>query len=187
MRRHDLAMPAIEIRGDRFALRDLCEADRDRFLAYQLDPRYLRLYDFAAADRDRARSLFDLFLEWQHERRRRNIQLGVFDSDGLCGCAGLRKTGDREAILGIELAPSHWGRFRLALDVAATLVEFGFEDLGLRRIVGDTASGNRRVAKLARRFGAEIVASRDGPEWMRRRGWHEVDWALRRGDWRGKG
>jgi hypothetical protein len=31
--------------------------------------------------------------------------------------------------------------------------------------VGDTASGNNRVEKLARWFGADIVAQRPGPKW----------------------
>jgi ribosomal-protein-alanine N-acetyltransferase len=55
--------------------------------------------------------------------------------------------------------------------------------LNLTTIVGDTASGNRRVEKLARWFGAEIVAEREGPAWMRARGWREVDWALQRPKW----
>ena len=55
--------------------------------------------------------------------------------------------------------------------------------LGLRMIIGDTASGNERVAKLARWFGARIIDRQDGPKWMRARGWQEVDWALTRDDW----
>ena len=86
-------------------------------------------------------------------------------------------------MLGIELAPSDWGRYRIALDVTTRLVEHGFNTLRLRMIVGDTASGNERVAKLARWFGARIIDRRDGPEWMHARGWQEVDWALTRGQW----
>lgn len=75
------------------------------------------------------------------------------------------------------------GRYRLAIEVATALVEHGFRTLGLHTILGGAASGNRRVERLARWFGASIVARRPGPDWMAARGWSEVDWALRREDW----
>lgn len=172
-----------------FELRDFAEGDRAAFLSCQMDPGYLALYDFDAADADRADRLFDLFLKWQSEDPRANFQLGLFERSGggLCGNAGLRRSGADEAVLGIELCPDHWGRFRLALDVSATLVEFGFGSLGLRRITGDTSSGNSRVEKLARRFGAKISERRPGPQWMRERGWDEVTWELTRDDYRAAG
>ena len=63
-----------------------------------------------------------------------------------CGCAGLRKAERDEgtAVLGIELAPDDWGRYRLAIEVAGSLLEHGLFDLHLHTIVGGTASGNRR-------------------------------------------
>jgi [ribosomal protein S5]-alanine N-acetyltransferase len=171
----------------RFFLRDFVEADRTAFLRYQADPRYRALYGIAEGDDRPARELFDRFLRWRHETPRRRFQLGIFarHDDRLCGCAGLRlRDGNgNEAVLGIELAPDDWGRYRLALEVAAALAEFGFGVLRLDRIIGDTASGNRRVERLARWFGAEIVASRPGPGWMTARGWSEVDWALSRETW----
>ena len=169
----------------RILLRDFAGSDRSAFAAYQGDPRYRRLYDLDD-EPGRADTLFDLFAGWQAEQPRRNFQLGLFDAatGRLCGCAGLRASAEEGvAVLGIELAPADWGRYRVALDAAGLLLEYGFEVLGLRMIIGNTASGNRRVEKLARWFGGEIIAERDGPEWMRRRGWREVDWALRRESW----
>lgn len=178
-------MPPIVIPLPRFLVRDFEEGDRPAFISYQMDPRYLRLYDLDPSDVDRAERLFDLFIEWQHEQSRTNHQLGIFDSStgALCGCAGLRGSNADATILGIELAPDQWGRFRLALDVAAALVDYGFGVLNAATIVGSTASGNMRVEKLARRFGAEIIARREGPAWMQARGWQEVDWALSRDRW----
>jgi ribosomal-protein-alanine N-acetyltransferase len=166
------------IRTARFVLRDLAEPDRVAFVAYQTDSRYRRLYDLGDAAGPRAHELFDLFVGWQREEPRQNFQLGIFERDAvrLCGCAGLRRAGrdDGTAVLGIELAPDEWGRYRLAVEVAGALLGHGFRDLGLRAIVGDTASGNRRVERLARWFGADIVARRAGPEWMEARGWQEM-------------
>jgi len=179
-------MTPVLIDLSRFLLRDFGESDRGEFVSYQADPRYLALYDLDGGDARRAQDLFDRFLEWQATNPRANIQLGIFDrrTGGLCGCAGLRDIGDGTAVLGIELAPEQWGRFGTALDVTTALLDYGFSALGLDTILGSTASGNARVAKLARWFGASIVAERDGPTWMTARGWREVDWAVGRNAWR---
>ena len=177
-------MQALAINFRRILLRDFTEADRAAFIGYQTDPRYLQLYDFDGGI-ERPSKLFDLFLQWQWEQPRMKLQLGIFESatGRMLGCAGLRKADDDVAVLGIELAPSEWGRFRLALDTSAALVQYGFETLSLKSIVGDTASGNHRVEKLARWFGAEIVARRTGPDWMQARGWQKVDWAITKEGW----
>ena len=177
-------MDEVSIKHGRVILRDFDESDRASFLDYQTDPRYLRLYDFDGGT-DRPDKLFDLFLEWQQENPRINTQLGIFElrTGRLLGCGGLRRLDDSVAVFGIELSPSDWGRFRLALDASIALVRYGFESLGLETIIGDTASGNRRAEKLARWFGAEIIASRPGPAWMQVRGWKEVDWAITKQTW----
>jgi RimJ/RimL family protein N-acetyltransferase len=177
-------MQDLPITFRRIVLRNFIEADRAAFIGYQTDPRYLQLYDFRR-ETGRPSKLFDLFLQWQREQPRMNIQLAICEakSGRLLGCGGLRKVDNDVAVLGIELAPSEWGRFRLALDASQALVQYGFETLALGAIIGDTASGNRRVEKLARWFGAEIVARRTGPGWMQARGWQEVDWAINRENW----
>ena len=178
------------IRTTRLILRDFLERDRAAFVAYQMDRRYLRLYDFGADDDRRAHDLFDLFLSWQNEPRE-NFQVGIVEkaTGRLCGSAGLRLRGAAggTAVLGIELTPDDWGRYRLAIEAAGALIDHGFAEFGLDRIVGDTASGNRRVERLARWFGASIVSRRPGPEWMTARGWQQVDWALTRQGWADSG
>ena len=178
-------MASVSIELPRILLRDFEDADREAFLAYQMEPRYLALYDFDSNDLQRAEDLFRHFRDWAEAVPRTNFQFGLFDrGDGsLLGTAGLRNADRNAAIFGMELAPWVWGRFGLALDAAVALIEFGFGDLNLGCIVGDTASGNTRVERLARWLGARPVAERAGPEWMRARGWREVDWALSRRDW----
>lgn len=177
-------MQRVAINLRRFLLRDFTEADRPEFVAYQTDTRYRRLYDFDD-NLSRADHLFDLFISWQKDEPRINTQLAICETETgrLLGCGGLRKVGESAAVFGIELAPEFWGRFGLALDASSALIRYGFEELQVATITGDTASGNRRVEKLARRFGAKIVAQRSGPVWMRDRGWYEVDWEITREAW----
>lgn len=134
------------------------------------------------------RELLERFARWRNEIPRRNCQLGVFGREpagALVGCAGLRDI-DRDratAQLGIELAPDYWGRYRLAVEIAHALLDTAFEQLALTEIRGVTTSGNARVSRLAQWFGAEPVATRQGPGWMRARGWSEVEWRISRTAW----
>ncbi|MGQ2956318.1 GNAT family N-acetyltransferase [Agrobacterium sp.] len=168
----------------RFTLREFVETDRAAFITYQTDPRYRQLYDFDD-NPERPSQLLNLFLQWQREQPRLNIQLAICETatGKLLGSAGLRKVDNDAAVLGIELAPAEWGRFRLALDTCIVLLGYGFETLNLAAVVGSTASGNWRVEKLARRFGARVVARRSGPDWMQARRWQEVDWEITRDGW----
>jgi RimJ/RimL family protein N-acetyltransferase len=68
------------VQTSRFVLRDFRESDRLAYVAYQMDPRYRRLYHLRADDR-RAHELFDRFLSWQEQDPRRDLQVGVFGID----------------------------------------------------------------------------------------------------------
>jgi ribosomal-protein-alanine N-acetyltransferase len=170
----------------RLLLRDFLASDRRAFVAYQLDPRYRRLYDLEENEQH-ANGLFDRFLCWKDEIPRLNFQVGIFEfaTGRLRGCAGLRRAEAEEgtAVLGIELAPEYWGRHRLAIEAVSALIEYGFSTLDLHAVIGYSGSGNKRVERLARWFGATIVARRTGPPWMVARGWSEVGWALKRDSW----
>lgn len=176
----------MQIEAPRFRLRGFLEDDRQCFVDYQMDRRYRNLYDFADSDATRANQLFNLFRDWREQDPRQN--LGIFErrDSQLCGCAGLRQSGqsERMAVLGLELSPDHWGRFGVAIEIAAALLEYGFSVLNLDTIIGATASGNSRVARIAHWFGADIVDYRDGPEWMKARGWKEVGWATSHSAWK---
>ncbi|MDQ6869319.1 MAG: GNAT family N-acetyltransferase [Pseudomonadota bacterium] len=162
-----MLVTTILIHTSRFVLRDFLESDRFAFISYQMDPRYLRLYDFDNTDYQRAQELFDRFITWQQDDPRQNTQVGIFERNTgrLCGSAGLRKA-ERDggtAVLGIELTPDDWGRYRLAIEVATALIEHGFRDLNLHTIIGQTGSGNKRVERLARWFGAKHHSISDWP------------------------
>src|SRR5262245_13464982 len=109
----------VHIKTSRFLLRDFSEVARQQFIHYQMDLRYRSLYDLSGADPASASTLFDLFREWQRQHPRQNYQVGIFDRIDfrLCGCAGVRRSGQSEqaAVLGLELSPDNWGRFGMAI------------------------------------------------------------------------
>jgi [ribosomal protein S5]-alanine N-acetyltransferase len=177
----------MELETQRFRLRDFHDEDRREFLAYQGDPRYLATLGSVEADAVHAHLLLNTFERWARERPRRNYQLAIVEKvwGELVGCCGLRQAGCKEgsAELGIELAPDHWGRYALAIEIARALLDFGFATLGLQEIHGVTTVENQRVARLARWFGADAVATRPGPAWVQARGWSEVEWRITRERW----
>ena len=176
----------------RITLRDFTPADGEGFVAYQMDARYRALYHQPDSAETRATStaLFKRFLGWQSETPRQNFQIGIFDgkTGEILGCIGLRQQDmpAHVAVMGLELAPACWGRYRLALDAITLMLDYGFTQLGLGTITGSTGNGNRRITHLATWFGATLTQSRPGPDWMTQKGWHEVDWSLTREAWLAK-
>ncbi len=171
----------------RFLLRDFVELDRSPFLAYQADPRSQIFCQPSTASLEHATHLFQTFQTWASERPRLNYQLAIVQREPytLIGCCGLRGRGcdPGEMKLGIELAPTCWGRYAYAIEVGRALLDFGFRELQLDIISGSTVSANTRIAKLAEWIGAEVVDSRPGAAWMSDRGWSEVDWQITQERW----
>jgi hypothetical protein len=64
----------MHIETPRFLLRDFSEADRQSFIAHQMDPRYQGLYDWIDADAGRANELFDLFSAWRQSLRNFQVE-----------------------------------------------------------------------------------------------------------------
>jgi [ribosomal protein S5]-alanine N-acetyltransferase len=178
----------MEIITRRFRLRDFSEGDQAAFLAYHADPRSLALYGPEEADCSQLRGLFQTFRMWASERPRQNYQLAIIqrqEPQALVGCCGLRRAScdAGRAAFGIELAPTYWGRYGYAIEVARALLGFGFGDPGLQEIRGVTVSANARVARLVRWFGAVAIATRPGPAWMHTRGWNQTEWQITREQW----
>ncbi|NJR51076.1 MAG: GNAT family N-acetyltransferase [Leptolyngbyaceae cyanobacterium CSU_1_3] len=172
----------------RFLLRDFIQADEPAFFAYRADPRYAEFCSQEEVSPNHTCELLRLFKQWAAESPRCNYQLAIIDRrkpQELVGCCGLRQEhSDSDwAELGIELAPQFWGRYAYAIEIASALIEFGFRNLGLKEIRGVSISANLRVARLAQRYGFVAVDTRSSPDWMGERGWHQIEWQLKRESW----
>jgi ribosomal-protein-alanine N-acetyltransferase len=177
----------MELTTERLLLRDFRPGDREALLAYHADPRYTEFYGPQEGGPEQAAQLLDLFLRWQSERPRRNYQLAIVErslSPDPVGNVGVRTQGCESgtAEFGLELAPACWGR-GIATEAARALLDFGFHNLGLRRIVGISVTENERVARLVTRLGFRAAGTRPGPDWMQARGWSETEWLLTAEDW----
>ncbi|MBE9109066.1 GNAT family N-acetyltransferase [Nodosilinea sp. LEGE 07298] len=177
----------MKIETRRFLLRDFIPADEAAFLAYHAEPRFAEFCSPAEMSHSFNRNLLQQFNQWANEYPRHNYQLAIADrrDSVLIGCGGLRQSGydPGEVELGIELAPQFWGRYAYALEVGQALVNFGFDDLNLSKIRGISVSENRRVSRLAERYGFVAIGTLPGPAWMTARGWHQIEWQLTRETW----
>lgn len=175
----------MELRTKRFVLRDFIDGDAPAFISYHKDSRLIELYGPGENTQSHAAELVQLFMDWAIESPRLNYQLAVTFHNGLLlGCCGLRMQDSEpgKAEFGVELAPSYWGRFGYALEIMATLIDFGFTELSLDEIYGKTVNANRKITRIAKRFGATPEEIHT-PEWMVAKDWKQLQWRISRQGW----
>ncbi len=154
----------MQIKTKRVVIRDFVPSDAPAFLAYHADPRsglLLRLDKTTSSP-----------LPCDH-RLRRSSAVSVCDARAITRRSRAWHRARPRLLERLCLRCGDWARDS----------HFGFDTLGLHTIVGSTFSSNSAVARLAEWFGAEIVATRRGPEWMSLARWRNVDWRSTRQQW----
>ena len=180
----------MRITTDRLLLRDFLATDWAETLAYQRDPRYLRLYPWTDRAEAEVKDFIQGFIDQQEELSRRKFQLAIVlpESGRLIGNCGLRRKqhNDWEADIGFELSPDFWGR-GFATEAGKTMVEFGFSELKLHRIsswcIADNAASSRVLEKLGLRLEGRLRQN----EYFKGRWWDTLVYGLLAEDWRASG
>ena len=81
------------------------------------------------------------------------------DSGALVGGVRLTMVGDEEADLGYWVARARWGH-GYATEAAAALLEWGFRELALQRVIASTLPGNRPSQRVLRQLGFRYTGMR---------------------------
>lgn len=178
----------MQIQTNSFLLREFTAGDQSALLAYHSNPRYGVFYPGCAVSAESTGALLGLFASWAEQSPRVNYQLAIAMRAApvvLIGSCGLRGADCEPGVaeLGIELAPQYWTMSDYAIEVAAAMLQFGFQDLGLREVRGVIIDANSRVEKLVRRFGFEVLDTHCNEQWMRVREWSGTNWRLSRDAW----
>ena len=175
------------ITTDRLLLREFVVDDWPAVLAYQQNPRYLRLYPWTERTEAEARDFVRMFVDQQAESPRRKFQLAVSlpDSGLLIGNCGIRRKpeNDWEADIGYELAPDYWGR-GYATEAARAIVSFGFRELGLHRISSWCIADNAASARVLERVGLKLEGQLRQNEYFKGRWWDTLRYGMPVGEWR---
>jgi RimJ/RimL family protein N-acetyltransferase len=150
----------IRLETRRFILREFCESDRAPFLECHADPAFARFHTDAERREGHAETVFNLFLAWQTEQPRKNVQLAI--SKGAqpiyLGNVGLRTEGFAPGAgeIGIELVKKLWGT-GAADEVLQTFFGWVRRAMRLTLITAETAPGNRAAERIAETAGLQMV------------------------------
>ena len=178
----------MHITTQRLALRDFTIEDWSDVLAYQSDPRYLRFYPWTGRTEEEVREFVQMFVDQQVERPRRKFQLAITlpDRTGLIGNCGIRRKPDNEweADIGYELAPEYWGR-GLATEAARAMVDYGFQELGVRRISSWCIADNIASSRVLEKAGLRAEGRLRENEYFKGRWWDTLLYGMLREDWSG--
>ncbi len=165
-------MTDVTLETSRLILREYATGDFAAVHVYASDPEVTRWTVFGPNTEDDTRSFLQQARAFRAERPRRIFDLAVTLSDDgrLIGGCGLRRTDVAgEAFIGYVLRRDAWGR-GYATEAARTLLTFGFEGLGLRRIFADCHPTNAASWRVMEKLG------------MRREG-HFREAKLVKGEW----
>ena len=178
----------MELHTDRLILREFVSADWPEVLAYERDPRYLQYSDWTDRTPDDAQRFVQMFLDQQAEQPRRKCQLAVVlkASGQLIGNCGIRQAaaGAREADIGYELSPAHWGH-GCATEAARAIVQFGFAELGVHRIWAWCIADNVASARLLERIGLKLEGRLRDKEYFKGRWWDTLMYGILKDEWHG--
>jgi ribosomal-protein-alanine N-acetyltransferase len=150
----------IVLETERLLFRDHLAEDLEPFCELEADPEVRRFVGGSPRTRERAEEKFRDFLLPVQDR------LGLWATHykpddryiGYCGVYphfGVKGPIPFEGALGYTLARSHWGR-GLASEAARAFVDFGFDELHLRRIVAMVEVGNGASVRVLEKLGFRL-------------------------------
>jgi [ribosomal protein S5]-alanine N-acetyltransferase len=166
---------------DRLLLREFAENDWPAVLAYQSDPRYLRLYHWTERSAEDVQTFVQMFIGYQREQPRYRFQIAiVLRAEGrLIGNCGVRKKSPDalEADMGYEIAPPYWGQ-GYATEAARAILAFGFDELKLHRISATCLADNLASARVLEKIGMGLEGRLRENDWFKGRWWDTLLYAI---------
>jgi ribosomal-protein-alanine N-acetyltransferase len=131
-------------------------------------------------------SFLQMFIDQQQQQPRYRFQFAVIlrAEDELIGSCGIRKSTPcaREAEIGFEFHPAHWGR-GYATESAGLLLAFGFEELGVHRIWARCLAENRSSSRVLERLGMRLEGKLRQNEWFTDRWWDTLLYGMLEDEW----
>ena len=179
--------PTYPLLTDRLVLRPFRDDDLDAFHAIQSRPDVVRYLYWEPRSREEAEEMLG----------RRKVQSAIEkEGDGLHLAADLRTTGElighfslyfanrehRQGEIGFVLHPDHHG-LGYATEGSRLMLRFGFEDLGLHRVIGRCDARNGASARVMERLGMRREAHLIENEFVKGEWTDELVYALLDREW----
>ncbi len=179
----------LPLEGPRVVIRDWTFTEHDEVLKYSRDPDVVRFMPWgpheSAADVD---EFFERVREQQHEEPRRFYELAVEwrETGEVIGGGGLRMPDPLRPAngeIGYVFRKEHWGK-GIATEVADVLLDFGFTDFKLHRIIAGVDTENIASQRVLEKIGMTREAH-FREEVFRRGGWRDTYiYAILEQEWR---
>lgn len=146
----------VQLESERLLLREFLKSDFDAVHEYARDPEVVKYMEWGPNQREETRRFIDIALAWQKEPERTIYEFAVLlkPEEILIGACGIRiSPGDPElADIGYCYNRIYWQK-GYAAEAARSLIDFGFEKLGLRRIVATCDTENRGSSRVMEKIG----------------------------------
>jgi RimJ/RimL family protein N-acetyltransferase len=176
-----------ELRTERLLLRQLTERDIDSLVAYRSRVDVCRYVPFTPMSHDDvAQRLATQWATTELTEEGQSLTLGieVVQTGRLVGDVVLfwRSRLHSGGELGYVLNPEDGGR-GYATEAAAEMLRFGFDAVGLHRIIARVDERNERSARLLRRLGMREEAHLIENEFFKGEWTNELDFAILKAEW----
>lgn len=145
------------LKTERLILRNWRESDRELFHLINSDEQVMEFFAFRRS-RAEADELMDLLADGIARNGFGFAAIEIAATGETAGFAGLNATrkvpgvADGAVEIGWRMAPPFWGK-GIASEAARAWRDFGFDDLGLERIISFAVAGNHRSTAVMRRIG----------------------------------
>jgi len=169
------------LKTEHLLLREFNPGDFTAVFEYQNDSRYLRYYPWRVRTFSDVKNMVQSFIDQQHERPRTKFQLAIIlkSKDRLIGNCGIRKglLEDKEADIGYEISPTHWG-LGYATEATRAILAFGFMELKLHRISATTFVENTASVSVLQKLGMRKEGRLRENRWMKGRWWDTLVYSI---------
>ncbi|MCI0439420.1 MAG: GNAT family N-acetyltransferase [Chloroflexi bacterium] len=182
-----MTMTNVLLTTDRLALREFVEGDWQAVHEYASDPEVCRFMVWGPNTEEQTRSFIARMVELRQERPRASFELAIElrEEGRLIGACGIRARPPekRQGDIGYVLNSSYWGK-GYATEAARALLAFGFERLGLRRIIATCATDNIASARVLEKVGMRREAHFREDVWLRDHWRDTYQYAILDHEWR---
>ncbi len=160
-------------------LRDFTPSDVKHYVDQCQAPKYQRYYNEDDCSVEKSTLLANMFIEQALESPRTQYHLAIqckFSGHYL-GLAALRLEPNNQASIGCGLARNRQGK-GVAEEAMLALVNYGFNQLGVKRVYAETLSSNKAAIRLCKRVGMSIDCERTNDRFFKEKWWSTTILAL---------
>ncbi|MDG2335201.1 MAG: GNAT family protein [Myxococcota bacterium] len=174
----------LPIRTRRLELRDFRQDDIGAIHAYRSDLHVTRFMFFGPDTIEETRAYMSTVFEAKSAEPRRVWELAVVQASNarVIGGCDLTFEGTDQADLGYILSRGAWSR-GYATEIARTLLQRGFLDLGLRRVFATCDRENNASRRVLIKAGLRFESVINRHRYAKNRWWDSELYAITRDDW----